>query len=570
MATRDSSLNHHKFMQYSLPDLMSMANSRNTAAQGQPAQFDMTDLGLGPGTIQNGQLYFPKGSVTDNGNHARYITDNGQGGTGINDVQNSKGFLGDLAGFKGLEGKNFLKEIGSNPSRLLTGIDPFSTKLWNKALGTNNNALVDQMGGATPQRFKDAEAAGINTGAGRTTEGIAHAVASLYAGGALAGLAGGGAAAGAGVGEGAGTIGAHGAFTALDAAGLPAAAGVAPMGLVGALPNVAGGGLLAGGAGLGAAAAGGGASSGAALGGGNSIAAIGSGGLPAAAGVAPMGVAGAIPATGAGTAAGAGGLLSGDTLKSAVKLAPTALSALGAVKSLTGNSTSQQTATTQNKLDPRVDNIIFGNQQKQLKPGAVPTGEDANGRPIYKPEDYITTGNQGLLDRYQGFLDQKQTPGANLYGQTSDNFAGLNALKDMNAVRDSSYKLMNGNQAPQMTAAQSGAPSRMQAAQGMASQTELPNGYNVTNANHSMSDAASSNAASANAASMQAAHINAPGQNNLNLTDAYDKFINGESGNNPYLTGAIQKGINQSKTAFENMQTDATRNLTEKDRKSVV
>ena len=94
-APRDSSLNHHKFMNYSVSDLMNLANSRNTAAPGQPASFDMTDLGLGPGTIQDGKLYFPKGSVTDNGNHARYLTDNGQGGTGINDVQNSNGWIQD-------------------------------------------------------------------------------------------------------------------------------------------------------------------------------------------------------------------------------------------------------------------------------------------------------------------------------------------------------------------------------------------------------------------------------------------------------------------------------------------
>ena len=223
----------------------------------------------------------------------------------------------------------------------------------------------------------------------------------------------------------------------------------------------------------------------------------------------------------------------------------------------TASEQQQQMQTSQNKLDPRIENIVFGDSQRRLKPDAVPTGEDARGRPIYKDSDYIE-GNKGLLDRYQGFLNQKQSAGADLYGKTADDFAGLNALTDMNAVRDSSYKLMNGNQAPQMTAAQSANPSRMQAAQGVANQTDLPTGYNVTNAN-----AARARAATAGASNMQSSQINAPEQNSLGLKDAYDKFINGESGNNPYLTGAIQKGINQSKTAFENMQTDATRNLTE-------
>jgi hypothetical protein len=62
---------------------------------------------------------------------------------------------------------------------------------------------------------------------------------------------------------------------------------------------------------------------------------------------------------------------------------------------------------------------------------------------------------------------------------------------------------------------------------------------------------------------MQAASVNVPSQNGLDLKGSYNDMINGPAGANPYLTGAIQKGINQSNTAFQNMQTDATRNLTE-------
>lgn len=202
-------------------------------------------------------------------------------------------WLGNLIGFKGLEGKNFLKDIAHKPTRLLTGIDPWSTKIWNKALGTNDKPLVDQWGGATEQRFKDAEAKGIDTKAGRTTEGIAHAIAAYYAGGALGkaagaaggtaggateagtsitaltpdavyaggvpaanaaaagitpgaiasaggglGVASGAAATGGGTIGGTGTIGQGGAFTAVDGASLPAAEGVAPMTTEGAMPNV--------------------------------------------------------------------------------------------------------------------------------------------------------------------------------------------------------------------------------------------------------------------------------------------------------------------------------------------
>jgi hypothetical protein len=60
-----------------------------------------------------------------------------------------------------------------------------------------------------------------------------------------------------------------------------------------------------------------------------------------------------------------------------------------------------------------------------------------------------------------------------------------------------------------------------------------------------------------------AAQVDAPSQNNIDLTGSYNDFIYGSPGANPYLTGAIQKGINQSNNAFGNMMTDATRNLNE-------
>lgn len=67
----------------------------------------------------------------------------------------------------------------------------------------------------------------------------------------------------------------------------------------------------------------------------------------------------------------------------------------------------------------------------------------------------------------------------------------------------------------------------------------------------------------AQSASMQAAQVNAPGQNNLNLQPAFQDMVYGAPGSNPYLTGGIQKGINQSQNAFTDMMTSATRNLTE-------
>lgn len=62
---------------------------------------------------------------------------------------------------------------------------------------------------------------------------------------------------------------------------------------------------------------------------------------------------------------------------------------------------------------------------------------------------------------------------------------------------------------------------------------------------------------------MQAAQINAPSQNSTNLAPAYQDMVYGQAGANPYLTGAIQKGINQSTNAFNDQISDITKNLTQ-------
>lgn len=83
-----------------------------------------------------------------------------------------------------------VKDIAKNPQRLLTGaVDPLGTKITNTVLGTNYKPVVNQLGGATEQRFRDAEAQGIDTGTARTLHGVAGAIAGFYGGNALGNLA---------------------------------------------------------------------------------------------------------------------------------------------------------------------------------------------------------------------------------------------------------------------------------------------------------------------------------------------------------------------------------------------
>lgn len=90
--------------------------------------------------------------------------------------------LSDLFDFKIFEGKKILNAIKDKPSRLLTGVDPGSTKVWNAVKGSNDDPLVDEWGGTTKKAMGEMDEAGINTGPGRAMEGLAHVIAAMYAG----------------------------------------------------------------------------------------------------------------------------------------------------------------------------------------------------------------------------------------------------------------------------------------------------------------------------------------------------------------------------------------------------
>jgi hypothetical protein len=133
-----------------------------------------------------------------------------------------------------------------------------------------------------------------------------------------------------------------------------------------------------------------------------------------------------------------------------------------------------------------------------------------------------TAGNRGLLSQYQDMLNTAQDPRLTKFGNANLDYLAQNGGQDIGAVRNTATRLMGGNAAPTMSAASVGAPA-----------------WAVGNM------------------------VNAPSQNNLNLSSSYDSFINGQAGANPFLTGAIGRGINQSNNAFQAMQQDSTKNLLE-------
>lgn len=92
--------------------------------------------------------------------------------------------------FEAFNVKGIVKDIAKNPQRLLTGaVDPISTKLTNKVFGTHYKPAVNQLGGATEDRFREAEAKGMDTGTARTLHKVAGAIAGFYGGNALGNLA---------------------------------------------------------------------------------------------------------------------------------------------------------------------------------------------------------------------------------------------------------------------------------------------------------------------------------------------------------------------------------------------
>jgi hypothetical protein len=88
----------------------------------------------------------------------------------------------DVAKFEIGHARDIFRDIRQDPTRLLTGVDPLSTSLWNGILGTDNEPLVNMFGGATEKRFADAEARGLDTSWARGLHDVASTIAGFYGG----------------------------------------------------------------------------------------------------------------------------------------------------------------------------------------------------------------------------------------------------------------------------------------------------------------------------------------------------------------------------------------------------
>jgi len=108
--------------------------------------------------------------------------------------------LGDIFGFEKFHAGDLWKRLKKDPKRLLLGVDPASTKLWNAALSRDDKPLVDELGGPDPGVYGRAEAAGVPTTAGKGMHDIAHVIAAAYGAKGLSGIGAGSAGGGGGQG----------------------------------------------------------------------------------------------------------------------------------------------------------------------------------------------------------------------------------------------------------------------------------------------------------------------------------------------------------------------------------
>lgn len=132
-----------------------------------------------------------------------------------------------------------------------------------------------------------------------------------------------------------------------------------------------------------------------------------------------------------------------------------------------------------------------------------------------------TSGNTGLLAQYQGYLNQPQGAGTSAYGQASQDYLSNYGAGTLGALNSASANLMNSNK--------------------NAPQAQDTNWYNGAQA--------------------AASQVNAPSQNNLDLSGAYNNVINGNAGANPYLTNALGSAVAQTNASYAKNQTDLTNNL---------
>lgn len=216
------------------------------------------------------------------------------------------------------------------------------------------------------------------------------------------------------------------------------------------------------------------------------------------------------------------------------------ISAVGASKAAKKSS---QGSTSKVELDPRMQGLLYGDGQRVLRPGV----EAKMG--LGTEDDYRRMLNNEHIEKYGLGLPTDQASQDWMTQAIKDRMAQGQQIQinpDSDFMTDEGFLgrvtgLMNTPQNAGMAAFGGQMDNYMK---------------NWGEDNFARSQHAAQALQGSNIAAPQ---VQAPSQNNLNLAPAYQDMVYGAPGSNPYLTGAIQKGINQSNYAFGNYMTDATK-----------
>lgn len=91
--------------------------------------------------------------------------------------------LKDILDFEEFNLKSIWEKIKQDPERLLIGaLGPWGTEAWGKVLGKDYGKMVNALGAPVESTFEAAEAAGIDTDAGRAMHDIAQLIAGSMVG----------------------------------------------------------------------------------------------------------------------------------------------------------------------------------------------------------------------------------------------------------------------------------------------------------------------------------------------------------------------------------------------------
>lgn len=229
----------------------------------------------------------------------------------------------------------------------------------------------------------------------------------------------------------------------------------------------------------------------------------------------------------------AGGVVSGALNKSAAKKA-------------------SQGSTSKVELDPRMQGLLYGDGQRVLRPGVQAK------MGVGTAEDYKRYLNNQHLEKYGVDIPTDEASQAWLTQGIADLTAAGNQVQvnpDSDFIEDKGFlgrvtSLLDTPQNAGMQAFGTGMDAYLK-------------DYGRAEFDNNMRGAVALRDMRFDTPTAQAAQVQAPSQNNLNLAPAYQDMVYGAPGANPYLTGAVQKGINQSANAFTDMMSANTRNLME-------